>query len=79
MGLTGTVNHPDVVKAVDRIRIACNNAGVGIGMTVEHPSVSHSYAELREQGYKALIIGNDSGMLLKGFQSRLASIRKGAV
>ena len=79
MGLTGTVDHPDVVKAVDRIRTACNDAGVAIGMTVEHPSVSLSYAELREQGYKALIVGNDSGMLLKGFQSRLASIRKDAV
>lgn len=78
MDLTGTINHPDVIKAVDRIRAACSSAGVAVGMTVEHPSYSRSYAELREQGFKALIVGNDSGMLLKGFQSRVASIRNGA-
>ncbi len=79
MGLTGTVNHPDVAAAVDRVRRACQQAGVAVGMTVEHPSVSLSYDELREQGFKALIVGNDSGMLLNGFQSRVRSLRKAAV
>jgi 4-hydroxy-2-oxoheptanedioate aldolase len=78
MGLTGTTNHPDVVKAVDRIRDACAAAGVAVGMTVEHPSYSLSYHQLREQGFRALIVGNDSGMLLKGFQTRVAAIRKPA-
>ncbi|HUZ88552.1 MAG: HpcH/HpaI aldolase family protein [Candidatus Dormibacteraceae bacterium] len=78
MGLTGTVNHPDVVAAVDRIRAACKAAGVGVGMTVEHPSLSLSYEVLKTQGYTALIAGNDSGMLLKGFQNRVNSIRGSA-
>jgi 2-keto-3-deoxy-L-rhamnonate aldolase RhmA len=75
MGLTGSVNHPDVVRAVDRIRSACTDAGVAVGMTVEHPSYSLSFEQLRDQGFRALIVGNDSGMLLNGFQSRVASIR----
>lgn len=75
MGLTGSVNHPDVVAAVERIRKVCQAAGVAVGMTVEHPSYSLSYEELREQGWKALIVGNDSGMLLSGFKRRVDSIR----
>lgn len=75
MSLTGTVNHPEVAAAVDRIRRACLGAGVTVGMTVDHPSYSLSYDELREQGFKALIVGNDAGMLLKGFQSRVRELR----
>jgi 4-hydroxy-2-oxoheptanedioate aldolase len=74
MGLTGTVNHPDVGAAVDRIRKACQDANVAVGMTVEHPSYSLSYEELHDQGFNALIVGNDGGMLLKGFQSRIAAL-----
>jgi 4-hydroxy-2-oxoheptanedioate aldolase len=75
MGLTGTVNHPDVAAAVDRIRRACLAAGVTVGMTVDHPSYSLSYDELRELGFNALIVGNDAGMLLKGFQTRVQELR----
>ena len=75
MGLTGTTNHPDVAKAIERIRSACRAAGVALGGTVEHPSYSHSYEELREQGFKALLVGADSSLLLKAFQARVNSIR----
>jgi 2-keto-3-deoxy-L-rhamnonate aldolase RhmA len=75
MGHTGSVNHPEVAAAVDRVRQACLRAGVALGMTVEHPSYSLSYEELKDQGFKALIVGNDSGMLLSGFQARLRSLR----
>lgn len=78
MGHTGSRNHPDVGAAIDRVRRACLAAGVHLGMTVEHGSYSLSYEELKSQGFKALICGNDSGMLMKGFQARLDALRPAA-
>ncbi|HEX6548068.1 MAG TPA: aldolase/citrate lyase family protein [Candidatus Dormibacteraeota bacterium] len=76
MGYTGSVNHPEVVAAVDRVCAACVKAGISVGMTVQHPSYTLSFEDARAHGYKALIVGNDSGMLLSGFQARLASLRQ---
>ena len=75
MGLTGHSQRPEVGEAINRVHDACMAAGVKLGMTVEHGAYSISYPVLEAQGYKALIVGSDAGMVIKGFEARLKQLR----
>ena len=73
MGYPNDVKHPEVVRAVDRIREACENAGVIPGIVTSTPEDA---AYRIKQGFKIVTIMNDLGMFKKQSQLQIEKVHE---
>ena len=67
------MKHPEVVRAVDRIREACENAGVIPGIVTSTPEDA---AYRIKQGFKIVTIMNDLGMFKKQSQLQIEKVHE---
>lgn len=74
LGHAGEVSHPALRSAFERIQTVCREAQVFLGYTVDHPSYPVPLSELRELGYKLLIAGKDTDLLMRALASRAAVV-----
>ena len=78
MGLIGQFFHPKVLKAMERMVEACEDAGIAPGIAagagVEKFGVEY-INELIEDGFKFINIGRDAGLLKLGCKKFLEEIK----
>lgn len=73
MGLMGQLDHPDVLKAIEKVEAACHKAEKAMGyfgMTVEavKPAV--------DKGYQLITCGTDTGFLVAGAHATLDALKQ---
>lgn len=73
MGFPNDVEHPEVVRAVDRIRKSCETAGVIPGIVTSTPEDA---ANRIKQGFKIVTIMNDLGMFKKQSQIQIEKVHE---
>lgn len=78
LGHVGEVGHPELRSAFERVQTACQGAQVILGYTVNHPAYPVPLSELRRQGYKFLIAGKDTELLMRALASRLEVVNSPA-
>ena len=62
MGITGQMEHPDMVEALARYREVATRAGKSFGMHIVHPDAENVRASV-EEGYTMLALGLDNVFL----------------
>jgi len=60
MGLTGQVSHPQVIEAIDKVRIAAQKAGRRLGIYGHTPDKALPFIS---QGYTLIAVGMDTSLL----------------
>ncbi|MBO3461444.1 aldolase/citrate lyase family protein [Aetokthonos hydrillicola Thurmond2011] len=71
MGLTGQVNHPDVVKVIASVKETCLNKGIPVGIFTTD---SQGAISAKEAGYSLIAVGVDSMYLWKLAKQTLEEI-----
>lgn len=72
LDLIGSRDDPLLVAAVDRVRKACIEAGVKLGMPVDHSAYPRSAQALRQEGAWLLTCGAEASILLQGLRAAVA-------
>ncbi|HOA72482.1 MAG TPA: aldolase/citrate lyase family protein [Phycisphaerae bacterium] len=62
MGITGQLDHPQMVAALDRYRSVCRERGVTAGMHIVRPN-PENISQAIEQGYTLIALGLDNVFL----------------
>ena len=75
MGVGGTVGDAGVVAAIERVRVACVERGVGFAVPPNHGTAPISPERLLELGVKFFFRSSDAVSMLEGFRLRLASMK----
>lgn len=70
LGITGQMDHPDMVSALQRFRKACQNHGISAGIHIVRPNETN-IRETILQGYKLIALGLDNVFLQEGAASCL--------
>lgn len=65
MGITGQMQHPQMVAALERHRTLCREHGVSAGMHIVRPTPERIRSAI-EQGYTHLALGLDNVLLYDG-------------
>ena len=73
MGYPNDVKHPEVVAAIDKIREACEAAGIIPGIVTSTPEDA---AYRIRQGFKIVTIMNDLGMFKKQSQLQIEKVHE---
>jgi len=77
MGYPGQLNHPEVKKAMDRVKEAALRHGVSPGIHLLHPEQVEKDLDARlEEGYRFIAIGSDIVILQETMQHLGALCRK---
>ena len=74
MGITAQFDHPEMVKAIDTIGIACRRNSVVAGIHVVQPDTAEVVRRYRE-GYRFIAYSLDITMLMNACMEGLAKIR----
>lgn len=72
MGLMGQVDHPEVIKAIQRVEEVCQQKGINMGY---FGMTSDSVKPYVEKGYKLITCGTDTGFLVAGASELLNGLR----
>jgi 2-keto-3-deoxy-L-rhamnonate aldolase RhmA len=72
LGLPGAVDHPDVRGAIERVRTACKNAGIPIGIFGLTADAVRPYID---QGFTMIVAGVDTVLLGNAATSLVAALR----
>jgi len=72
LGLPGAVDHPEVVEAITRVRDACAEANVPIGIFGLNADAVRPYVE---QGFTLIVVGVDTVLMANGAAALLADVR----
>jgi len=72
MGITGQFDHPDFLKAVDRIVAACANNGKPAGFLPASPEMAKSWIA---KGFRCLAYGVDVGLMQASLSAGIAAMR----
>jgi 2-keto-3-deoxy-L-rhamnonate aldolase RhmA len=72
LGLPGAVDHPEVRDAIARVRAACLDAGVPIGIFGLTSDAVRPYIE---QGFTFIVVGVDTVLLAQASAALLAAVR----
>ena len=75
MGLTGEMEHPDVVEALRIYRNACQRRGVAAGMHIVRPS-QESIRKGIGEGYTLIALGLDNVLLGEAARASIEEARK---
>jgi 2-keto-3-deoxy-L-rhamnonate aldolase RhmA len=75
MGHVGQFTHPEVMTAMSDAARRCKAAGMPIGSLGSTPEVAVQY---RAMGYDFVSVASDMGLLMRGAQAALQSLRVGA-
>ncbi|HBG28848.1 MAG: hypothetical protein A2Y10_03700 [Planctomycetes bacterium GWF2_41_51] len=59
MGITGQMNHPDMISSLDKYRKIASNAGKAFGMHIVRPNKENVKTTI-EQGYTMIALGLDN-------------------
>jgi 2-dehydro-3-deoxyglucarate aldolase len=65
LGITGKMDHPDMVSALQRFRTACQKHKASAGIHIVRPSETNIQAAI-EQGYTLIALGLDNVFLQEG-------------
>lgn len=76
MGITGQLQHPHMIAALERHRELCNKHGVSAGMHIVHPTPERIRSAI-EQGYTHLALGLDNVLLYEGARACLQAAGRG--
>jgi 2-dehydro-3-deoxyglucarate aldolase/4-hydroxy-2-oxoheptanedioate aldolase len=74
LGIPGQFDHPDYVRAVDRIAKAASDHGKSLGRMVEG---AEEGAKLYAHGFDFIAIGTDTQLYVNALRSELAALRGG--
>ena len=72
MGLTGQVDHPDVVAAIDRVGQACRQRNLALGY---FGTTAESVQGHMAQGYHLICAGVDAGIVSSGAEQILQQLK----
>jgi 2-keto-3-deoxy-L-rhamnonate aldolase RhmA len=72
LGLPGAVDHPDVRQAIGRVRSACLDANIPIGIFGLSAEAVRPYIE---QGFTMIVTGVDTVLLANAASSLLTAVR----
>lgn len=75
MGLYGTVGHPQIGAAAEKVREACTANGVRFALPPDHGTYPVPAEELVAGGQVFFFRGSDCGAMLDGMRQRLAMMR----
>jgi len=75
MGITGQFEHPDFLRAVDRLVEACKRHGKAAGFLVTDPSAARKWLA---RGFRCLGYGTDIGLLPSALAAGIAGLREAA-
>jgi len=70
MGITGQLEHPDMVAALERYRAVCRGGGKSFGLHVVRPT-DESIRRALDQGYTLIALGLDTVFLEQGSRACL--------
>jgi len=70
MGITGQLDHPKVVAALERYREVCDRNKIAAGMHIVRPTEAN-VVEAMEQGYTLIALGADVVFLDEGVTASL--------
>jgi 4-hydroxy-2-oxoheptanedioate aldolase len=76
LGHGDVAEHPTVVDAIERVRSAARQAGVGFGGPVGHPMYKRSATELRAAGDCMLLMSSDCGLLMSALRTAVKAGRE---
>lgn len=74
MGITGQMNHPQMIETLEKYRTVCSRKGVSVGMHIVRPNTENIRAAIKD-GYNLLALGIDNVFLDERSKSILESIR----
>ncbi|HEY7188661.1 MAG TPA: aldolase/citrate lyase family protein [Vicinamibacterales bacterium] len=72
LGRPGAVDHPDVTGAIERVRAACAEAGLPIGIFGVTPEAVQPYIA---RGFTMIVVGVDTMLLAQGAAAMLKATR----
>ena len=72
LGVLGEVDHPRVLEAIERVRRACQAAGVPLGIFAPDVAMARDYVE---QGFSLIALGMDAFFLWQSAQAALEEVR----
>jgi len=72
LGLPGAVDHPDVRGAIERVRSACQAAGVPIGIFGLTADAVRPYMD---KGFTMIVAGVDTVLLATASSAMLTAVR----
>jgi len=78
MGLPGTVGHPEIGKAMERVRAACKKNGVSFCIPPGHVCYPRPTEELHAAGQTFFFRGSDVYAALEGLKNRLSMMKPSA-
>lgn len=73
MGLMGQVDHPEVIKAIQRIEEVCQQKAINMGY---FGMTSDAVKPYIEKGYKLIACGTDTGFLVSGASDVLGGLQQ---
>jgi 2-dehydro-3-deoxyglucarate aldolase len=73
LGLPGAVDHPDVTGAIERVRAACAEVGLPIGIFGVTPEAVQPYIA---RGFTMIVVGVDTLLLAHGAGAMLKATRE---
>ncbi|MFW6115714.1 MAG: HpcH/HpaI aldolase family protein [Chloroflexota bacterium] len=74
LGVLGQTDHPRVLGAIGRVRTACLEAGVSLGIFASDVSMAKGYLE---QEFALIALGMDAFFLWQGARAALEDVRGG--
>ena len=74
MRITGQMEHPDMIAALDRYRSVCHNAEISAGMHIVRPN-SKNIQQAVNQGYTLIALGLDNVFIDESSKQVLAAAR----
>ncbi len=74
MGITGQMEHPDMVEALEKYKSACKTHGTSAGTHIVHPN-DRNVRETIEAGYTLIALGMDNSLLLSVCSQVLGAAR----
>ena len=72
MGITGQFDHPDFLKAVDRLVVACTKHGKTAGFLPSSPEMARDWMA---KGFRCLAYGVDVGLIQASLSSGITAMR----
>lgn len=75
MGITGQMDHPDMIKALEKYQMVCKNSGISAGMHIVHPNNENIRSAIA-QNYNLLALGLDVIFLNEGSKNVLDIARE---
>lgn len=72
LGIRDQFDHPDFLRAIERVVAAARKHGKAAGILVHNPAL---VAKCREWGFTFVALGSDGGFVRTGLQQALATLR----